>query len=238
MNRADIDACTLVRAGVLALRFTEETRDFVESKLLPHLIKERKLHDCPPPLLMIAASHAEVIVSSGAMDEDLLEIAVRMLPLVVRASAWGSLDRTHYADAAVSGGVELVRLLLQRSTETAPLLLEALIGLAEHQDRDTQAEGSAPEVSAAAVADEEACESGRGVAPEFAQLMSRRSRAERRADMDSLASRLIHLLPPPPPPSATAPSPADGESVETIIHCDDDGVARWRAALRASRGNV
>jgi hypothetical protein len=70
--------------------------------------------------------------------------------------------------------------------------------------------------------------------------MSRRSSAERRADMASLASRLIHLLPPPPPPSATTPSPADGESVETIIHGDDDvdDVARWRAALRASRGNV
>ncbi len=94
------------------IQFPERTREFVETKLLPHIIEQKTLTDCPSPLLIMAAVHGPVIAAApGAFTARSVMMAVRMLPQLLRPSAWGGASRAHYREAAVRGGVRLLAAL-------------------------------------------------------------------------------------------------------------------------------
>ncbi|ELR20580.1 uncharacterized protein ACA1_052720 [Acanthamoeba castellanii str. Neff] len=201
----------LAALAVLMLQFPGRTREFMETKLLPHIIKQDTLNDCPSPLLIMAAAHAPVIAAApGAFTARSVVMAVRMLPQLLRPSAWGGANRAHYREAAVRGGVHLLTALLDEnetkakapssakvSKEQAVMMVEALVGLAKQQLSTTTDHASGQGDGE----EEEAKNRGREVS----------------ALRDVARQLVAHILPPPLP------------SIDEDLTAEDEG---WRGALR------
>jgi hypothetical protein len=198
------------------IQFPGRTREFMETKLLPHIIKQDTLNDCPSPLLIMAAAHAPVIAAApGAFTARSVVMAVRMLPQLLRPSAWGGANRAHYREAAVRGGVHLLTALLDEnenesesavfvlttrakvSKEQAVMMVEALVGLAKQQLSITTDHASGQGDGE----EEEAKNRGREVS----------------ALRDVARQLVAHILPPPLP------------SIDEDLTAEDEG---WRGALR------
>lgn len=206
----------LAALAVLMIQFPGRTREFMETKLLPHIIKQDTLNDCPSPLLIMAAAHAPVIAAApGAFTARSVVMAVRMLPQLLRPSAWGGANRAHYREAAVRGGVHLLTALLHEnesesesavfvlatrakvSKEQAVMMVEALVGLAKQQLSTTTDHASGQGDGE----EEEAKNRGREVS----------------ALRDVARQLVAHILPPPLP------------SIDEDLTTEDEG---WRGALR------